>query len=163
MIRGKCMGGECGDADMNLGLLEGCEVLHERRCCARVAVVLAGCFIGGLPLAADELAYPDAFEVCTSCHAYEENEPPLVGPPLWGVVGRPVASVDGYQYSAALQSLGGNWEPARLDVFLTRPAAFAPGTRMDMGGIADATARAEVLEFLQSLQPGKPAGDGGGG
>jgi cytochrome c len=114
---------------------------------------------GSLSLHAEELGaehqdFPDAFEVCTSCHSYHENEPLLVGPPLWGVVGRPVASVSGYEYSPALRALGGTWEIARLEVFLAKPDAYAPGTRMDMGGIPDAGERAEVLEFLVALGPG---------
>jgi cytochrome c2 len=39
-------------------------------------------------------------------------------------------------------------------VFLAKPVAYAPGTRMDMGGIPDAAERAEVLEFLVTLGPG---------
>lgn len=120
--------------------------------------VLVSVLAAALSLTADKSAaaeqdYPDAFEVCTSCHSYHENEPPLVGPPLWGVVGRPVASVQGYDYSPALRALGGTWELARLDVFLTKPDAYVPGTRMDMGGIPDAGERAEVLEFLETLGP----------
>ena len=128
---------------------------------AGATVLMTGCLLVSLPLAAEEPDYPDAFEVCTSCHTYHENEPPLVGPPLWGVLGRPVASVAGYDYSPALKAVGGTWDLARLDMFLTKPQAFAPGTKMDMGGVPDANERADVLEFLRSLGPGKPAGGGG--
>jgi cytochrome c len=112
--------------------------------------------------AADEPPYPEAFEVCTSCHSYQQNEPLLEGPPLWDVVGRRVASVDGYEYSAALRAIGGNWDRARLDQFLTNPKLFAPGTKMDMGGVRNAPERAEVLDFLELLAPRKPAAAAGG-
>jgi cytochrome c len=112
--------------------------------------------------AADEPPYPEAFEVCTSCHSYQQNEPLLEGPPLWDVVGRRVASVDGYEYSAALRAIGGNWDRARLDQFLTNPKLFAPGTKMDMGGVRHAAERAEVLDFLELLAPRKPAVAAGG-
>jgi cytochrome c len=112
--------------------------------------------------AADEPPYPEAFEVCTSCHSYQQNEPLLEGPPLWDVVGRRVASVDGYEYSAALRAIGGNWDRARLDQFLTNPKLFAPGTKMDMGGVRNAAERAEVLDFLELLAPRKPAAAAGG-
>ena len=120
---------------------------------------------GSVSLASEQRAagdqdFPDAFEVCTSCHSYHENEPLLIGPPLWGVVGRQVASVNGYEYSPSLRALGGTWEPARLDVFLTKPSAYAPGTRMDMGGIPDAEERAEVLEFLETLGPAASVASG---
>ena len=127
----------------------------------RVALAAAGVFAIDAPRAAEVPPYPDAFEVCTSCHSYQQNEPLLEGPPLWGVVGRRVASVEGYEYSAALRAIGGNWERARLDQFLTNPKAFAPGTKMDMGGVRNAGERAEVLDFLETLGAQKPAGDAG--
>jgi cytochrome c len=101
--------------------------------------------------AADEPQFPDAFEVCTSCHSYQQDEPLLEGPPLWGVVGRAIASVEGYEYSPALQALGGTWDRARLDRFLTNPKALVPGTKMTMGGLPQAAERAEVLDFLERL------------
>jgi cytochrome c len=136
----------------------------------RLAVVIvasglaAGVSLAAGQTAAEQQEYPDAFEVCTSCHTYHENEAPLVGPPLWGVVGRPVASAKGYEYSPALRALGGTWDLARLDAFLTKPDAYAPGTRMDMGGIPDTDERAEVLDFLATLGPSvSAAGDAAGG
>ena len=123
----------------------------------RVALAVAAALVIDASRAADEPPYPEAFEVCTSCHSYQQNEPLLDGPPLWDVVGRRVASVDGYEYSAALRAIGGNWDRARLDQFLTNPKLFAPGTKMDMGGVRNAAERAEVLDFLELLAPQKPA------
>jgi cytochrome c len=100
-----------------------------------------------------EIEVPDAAEVCASCHTFTLEEPASEGPPLWGVVGREVASVASFDYSTALRKLGGRWDRARLDRFLTSPAAYAPGTRMDMGGVRNATERARVIEFLATLGP----------
>jgi cytochrome c len=111
--------------------------------------------------AAEEQQYPDAFEACASCHSYQQNEPLLEGPPLWGIVGRRVASVEGYGYSAALRAIGGTWDRARLDRFLANPVAFAPGTKMDMGGVRSAAERAEVLDFLETQGSQKPANAAG--
>jgi cytochrome c2 len=124
----------------------------------RVFLAGAVALVIDAPRAADEQPYPDAFEVCTSCHSYQQNEPLLEGPPLWGVVGRRVASVEGYEYSAALRAIGGNWDRARLDQFLTNPKTFAPGTKMEMGGLRNAAERADVLDFLETLGAQKPAG-----
>jgi len=96
---------------------------------------------------------PDAAEVCLSCHAYLPDEPPLEGPSLWQVVGRPVASVQGFEYSDALRGMRAVWDRALLDRFLTDPQAFAPGTRMDMGGVRNPQDRAAVLDFLEELKP----------
>lgn len=100
---------------------------------------------------------PDAFEVCLACHAYEPDEAPLEGPTLWGVVGRQIASVDGFEYSDALRRHPGTWDRQTLDRFLSNPQAFAPGTRMDMGGVRNETERAEVLDFLEQLNPAADA------
>lgn len=88
---------------------------------------------------------------CAVCHALEAGAAPRVGPPLWGVVGRPVGGVDGFGYSHALRAADGIWTPERLDHFLADPAAVLPGTAMTFGGIADADDRARVIAFLQTL------------
>jgi cytochrome c len=76
---------------------------------------------------------------------------------LWGVVGRQVASVDGFDYSPALKALGGSWDRARLDQFLKDPKAMAPGTFMNLGRVSDANERAAVLDFLATLAADPPA------
>jgi ankyrin repeat protein len=40
-----------------------------------------------------------------SCHSINEDAPPLNGPPLHGIVGRPKASIVGFEYSGALKRL----------------------------------------------------------
>ena len=42
-------------------------------------------------------------KACQACHSFDKGGPAKVGPPLWGVVGRPVASVAGFAYSDARQ------------------------------------------------------------
>jgi cytochrome c len=103
--------------------------------------------------AADEPQVPEAFERCIACHTYQKDEPLQEAPPLWGIVGRKVASVEGFDYSPALKSLGGAWDRARLDRFLANPKAMVPGTQMKLGGIPDPAERAAVLDFLEQLAP----------
>ncbi len=50
-------------------------------------------------------------KTCQACHSFDKGGAAKVGPPLWGVVGRPVASVAGFAYSDARQ---GDWR--RLDL-----------------------------------------------
>jgi cytochrome c len=110
---------------------------------------------------ADEAEYPEAFEPCVACHAYQPDGEQMDGPTLWGVTGRKIASVDGYEYSTALKGLGGTWDRATLDRFIKNPKAMAPGARMTFGGVRDAADRAAILDFLELLGPGvaKSTGD----
>lgn len=97
---------------------------------------------------------PAAFEPCLSCHAYQPDSEQMEGPSLWGVVGRKIASAEGYEYSAALKAIDGTWDRATLDRFLANTKAFAPGSGMTFGGVRDPADRAIVLDFLERLGPG---------
>lgn len=108
---------------------------------------------GHVPCLADEAEYPEAFESCAACHAYQPEGEQLDGPTLWGVMGRRIASVEGYEYSTALQGLDGVWDRATLDRFIKDPKAMAPGARMTFGGVRDAAERAAILDYLEDLGP----------
>ena len=84
--------------------------------------------------AAPALADPgqDAFnDHCAECHTLDP--PSATAPALKGVVGRKVASLSDFQYSAALKAKGGTWTEAALDAFLADPSGYAPGTQMAAG------------------------------
>ena len=88
---------------------------------------------------------------CKACHSLDKGGPNKVGPNLWDVVGRPVASHEGYSYSDALESLGGEWTYDRLSAFLRSPKEFAPGTKMGFAGIRKEQDRANLLAYLRTL------------
>ena len=119
---------------------------------------LAVCAFLALPAGAvrassdQEPDVPEPVEVCLSCHAIAAGEPVLEGPTLWGVVGRRVASVEGFEYSDALRRLQGNWDRERLDRWLAAPQAYSPGTAMTLGGVRSAADRKVVLDFLETLR-----------
>lgn len=99
--------------------------------------------------AADPAAGEKVFGKCKACHKVDGNN--ATGPHLNGVVERAVASVAGFGYSDALKGLGGNWEPARMNEFLTSPKAYAPGTKMTFAGLPKVEDRANVIAYLKSL------------
>ena len=80
-----------------------------------------------------------------------DKEQNRVGPHLVNIVGRPVASVDGFGYSGALEELGGEWDLDRLSAWLENPREFAPGNRMSFRGVSDEQDRADIIGYLQSL------------
>lgn len=88
---------------------------------------------------------------CQACHNFAEGAGAKVGPDLYGVVGRPVASSPGFSYSAAMKAHGGDWTPQALNVFLTNPKAAVPGTAMAFAGLAKETERADIIAYLNSL------------
>ena len=88
-------------------------------------------------------------KACQACHSFDKGGAAKVGPPLWGVVGRPVASVAGFAYSDALKAIGGDWTYEKLDHWITKPSAMAAGTKMAFPGEPEATKRADILAYLQ--------------
>lgn len=88
---------------------------------------------------------------CMICHNLQEGQGPKVGPDLYGVVGRAVASVQGFNYSAALKGLHGNWTFDELNKWLTKPSAVAPGTAMTFAGISNEKQRADLIAYLDTL------------
>ena len=90
------------------------------------------------------------FNRCKACHKLEKGAN-AVGPSLYGVVGRPVDSVDGFGYSGALEKVVDVWTPEHLDAFLTKPASYAPGTTMGFAGLSKAEDRANVIGYLDSI------------
>ena len=62
--------------------------------------------------------------VCAACHSLDANR---VGPMHRGVVGRPVASVQGFRYSAALSAQTFIWDEAALDKWLDKSTGHGAG------------------------------------
>jgi cytochrome c len=105
---------------------------------------------------ADPKAGQAVTKKCASCHTFDPGGGAKVGPSLAGVFGRKVASVEGFQYSPALQQFGGSWTADKLNSFLTKPGQAAPGTKMTFAGLSDPKERAEVIAYLHSISPGAP-------
>jgi cytochrome c len=88
---------------------------------------------------------------CAACHVFEEGGAARIGPPLYGVMGRDIAAVDGFAYSPALAGLEGVWDYEHMDAFLADPRGYAPGTKMAYAGLRDPQARAHAIMYLRSL------------
>jgi cytochrome c len=88
---------------------------------------------------------------CAACHTFEQGGPNKVGPNLWEVVNRKQGGHEGFSYSAAISGKGGNWDYEALNHFLTKPSAYAPGTKMTFAGLKKLQDRADVIAYLRTL------------
>lgn len=81
---------------------------------------------------------------CTGCHSLERN---IEGPRLAGIYGRPMASVAGFPYSAALKNVHGVWNEQTLDLWLTDPDTLVSGSNMDFR-VPKAQERQDLISFF---------------
>ncbi|MDG3442100.1 c-type cytochrome [Nitrospirillum amazonense] len=115
-----------------------------------LAIAVAG--TAAAQTAGDPVKGEKVFQRCKACHSAEKDGADKLGPNLWGVVGRKSASEEGFNYSPAMKAANKTWDAATLDVYLTKPAALVPGTRMAFPGIPSAQDRADVIAYLSGLK-----------
>ena len=107
--------------------------------------------VAGMLAAADIGAGQKLSKKCGACHSFDKGGGKKVGPNLWGVVGRNLASVGGFGYSKALAGVGGAWDYEELNVFLLKPKKFAPGTKMAFAGLKKPGDRANLIAWLRTV------------
>ncbi|MEQ9239271.1 c-type cytochrome [Roseovarius indicus] len=90
------------------------------------------------------------FRKCKACHV-ADSEQNRVGPHLVGLVGRDVASVEGFRYSSALEEFGGQWTEDRLNQWLENSNDLVPGNKMSFAGLKSEDDRAAVVAYIESL------------
>ena len=116
-----------------------------------------GSQLATLLASADPARGEDVFKKCAICHTVDKGGPNMIGPNLYGVLGRKIASHEGYEYSAALKAKEGDWDYEKLDHMIKNPNAFAPGTKMALfPGLPDAKQRADVIAFLRTKNDDPP-------
>src|ERR1700688_594774 len=64
---------------------------------------------------------------CSICHSPQPGRN-IIGPSLFGVVGRHSGAIPDFHYSTANRASGLVWNPPTLDRYLTTPREVAPGT-----------------------------------
>ena len=97
------------------------------------------------------------FKRCAACHTGEKGGPARVGPNLWGVIGRDVASSPSFpRYSGAMKGKGGKWEFESLANYLHDPRGYIPGNQMSFAGVKDNQELADVLAYLRTLSDSPP-------
>ena len=121
---------------------------------AALALPVAASELADRLQSADPAAGAAVFNRCKACHTIAESAKHRVGPNLWGIVGKPVASAEDFgRYSPALKKFGGSWTPERLDTFLENPRQTVKGVRMVFPGLPKAEERADVIAYLNQNGP----------
>jgi cytochrome c len=109
---------------------------------------------GAWPLmarAGDPVAGQAVFKTqCGICHSPLDGKN-LVGPSLFGIIGRRSGTVAGFRYSAANKGADITWTAESLDKYLTAPRDVVPGTTMTYAGLKDDAKRADVTAYLATL------------
>jgi len=77
---------------------------------------------------------------CEACHDTSSAKTIKIGPPLFGVVDRPRASIAGFSYSGAMKAKGGNWTYDELFKYLKSPGSY----------VTKAEDRINLIAFLRS-------------
>ncbi|MBK5264596.1 MAG: cytochrome c family protein [Alphaproteobacteria bacterium] len=121
-----------------------------------IAVPAAPVDLGTLLASADAGVGKGKARVCTTCHSFDRGGPDRVGPNLWGIVGRKIASRPGFAYSPAMAAQQGVWTYERIDHYLTSPARAIPGNKMAFAGLRRAEDRAALVKYLGSMSASPP-------
>lgn len=93
------------------------------------------------------------FRKCAVCHVINPSSTALLAPPLSNVIGRPAATIPGFEYSEIMKLAGQRglvWTRDALYHFLDRPEQFIPGTYMAFAGL-EPSERADVIAYLETL------------
>lgn len=89
------------------------------------------------------------FKKCTQCHSLESGKN-NVGPSLFNIIGRAVASLDTFAYSSAMKEKSASkWDVESLNHFLYNPRKFVQNTKMTFLGIESDQDRVDVIAYLQ--------------
>ncbi|MFC3118973.1 c-type cytochrome [Jhaorihella thermophila] len=98
------------------------------------------------------------FKKCVACHKTEEGAN-ATGPYLYGVVGRPVAGVAGFNYSDAMKAHGGRMDSGRAVCLPGKPQELHSRQQDDVQGPLQA--RGSRQHHRLSGQPGRLIRDPG--
>lgn len=92
------------------------------------------------------------FSQCAVCHTADNTGKNKIGPNLFGIVGRKIATEAGYKYSDGMKSHTGVWDEATLSAYLENPKKWEPKTKMTFAGFKDEAKRKQVIAYLKTLK-----------
>ncbi len=105
--------------------------------------------LGAVPaLAQDTAKGKRLFKRCAACHTLEEGGKNKVGPNLFGILGRQIATAENFRFSNAFKELDFAWDEAKMDEFILAPKKMIPGTKMAFPGLRKEQDRADLIAYL---------------
>jgi cytochrome c len=117
------------------------------------AILLASAMLATNAWAGDPAHGKSVFtQQCGVCHSAAKGGPTIVGPNLYGVVGRQAGSLGGFNYSSAMKKAGFAWSTDKLHDYVTAPANVVPGNHMPYAGLKNPTQLDDLLAYLSSLK-----------
>lgn len=105
--------------------------------------------IGAAQAAGDAAMGKRQFAPCTACHTVEAGGIDKIGPNLHGVIGRKAGTKADFAFSDAMKKSGITWDEAKIDAYITKPAALIPGNKMAFIGVSKEDVRANILAYLK--------------
>ena len=137
-------------------------MLSFARICLGLAVASVAALVPQSALmAGDDVARGEAVFMsnCIACHALPNLDQNMIGPSLYGVVGRHSGRANGFSYSIANTQSNLIWTESNLDAYLADPKSIVPprsflpwwsstSTKMTFSGLKDAADRKAVITYL---------------
>ena len=96
---------------------------------------------------------------CQACHNLDQGGPNMIGPNLYGVLGRQPGTHPGFAYSQGMTDFGKKqpvWDYVHINEFITAPQKYIDGTKMTFVGLKQRQDRINVIAYLHTLGSNLP-------
>ena len=90
---------------------------------------------------------------CAACHTFNSGGKNKVGPNLFAIMNRKIATNPTFSYSAAFKERQGLvWNKKNLESYLKSPKKFIPGNKMAFAGLKKEKDLKNILMWLETLK-----------